>query len=1036
MRNWNSVANDIFASAAEIGDEQQRARFLDEQCGDDARLRREVDSLLAANDRASAFLNEPALDAAEAGIAHTVEASPAAIGSRIGPYRLLQEIGEGGFGVVYMAEQKQPVRRKVALKIIKPGMDSREIVARFEAERQALAMMDHPNIAKVLDAGTTDAGRPYFVMELVKGAPITEFCDANKLSTRERLELFMTVCRAVQHAHQKGVIHRDLKPSNVMVSLSDGDPVPIVIDFGVAKALNRELTEKTLFTAYGQMIGTPQYMSPEQAAISRADVDTRSDVYSLGVLLYELLTGTTPLDRDRLRSTAFVEVQRMIREVEAPRPSTRLSTLGEHLVTIAKNRQLDPRGLQHTLRGELDWIIMKALEKDRGRRYESASALAQDVQRHLTDEPVLASPPSAAYRLKKFYKRNRALVVTGTAIVVTLILGLTVAMYGLTQARKEARKAVAARNVLTAPWHSFAFGQGRDYTVREMLDGFVTDLDRLLEREGLKGDSDVEGDIRLDIGDVYYKLGEMEKAETQLRLALGLIEDAYGDDSYRYAQACDLLAIALTDQPVAAKGLRRLMNQSEAEELASRAIAILMPMVGPDSIELHVAKLMKGRALVNLNRPRDAERILREAYEDAKRMAANRDDGAIGFAQSSLVFCLSYGQGRFAEALEFAEFGSRELRKWGDRYYLAIAVFGFAASLHAQEQFEEAEVQFSEAQSLFQELRGKHSQNDAMVSIIRSWGLLGLGKRIEAEQLLRASFDYYQEHGTAGEVEFVSKPLAEVAICRGRTTAAEEYLQEALKQSTEAGEPSGSSLEIPYRVAIARLDLGKHYLFIGEPEKADALLCPTSTVLEQYSRQVGGIPETVVNAAQCVALCGDSTQSELRAAAESVETHLANLPYEAQAGGHLALARAYARLGDKDRAIASCRAGLKKRYFRHNYDWMLLERLLEELLTDRGDTAGVEALLEDAIDYRERFLTPDAPITLAAKARLAEWLVGQHRAADAEELLASCEQLADHAESTREQQTLAARTAIALCDALGKADEMAAWQGRLEQFAN
>src|SRR5438874_4484661 len=346
------------------------------------------------------------------------------VGTTVGPYKLLEQIGGGGMGVVYMAEQLHPIRRKVALKIIKPGMDSGQVIARFEAERQALTMMDHPNIAKVLDAGTTDAGRPYFVMELVKGIPITDYCDQARLSTRERLELFMLVCNAVQHAHQKGIIHRDLKPSNVLVTLHDDKPVVKVIDFGIAKATGQQLTEKTLFTNFAQMIGTPLYMSPEQAQMSGLDIDTRSDIYSLGVLLYELLTGNTPFEQDRLRTVGLDEVRRIIREEEPARPSTRLSTLGPAAATTSANRGSDPRRLSRLFRGELDWVVMKALEKDRNRRYESPGALAADVGRYLADEPVQACPPSAWYRARKFTRRHKAgLAVAGLVLLFVVALG-------------------------------------------------------------------------------------------------------------------------------------------------------------------------------------------------------------------------------------------------------------------------------------------------------------------------------------------------------------------------------------------------------------------------------------------------------------------------------------------------------------------------------------------------------------------------------------------------------------------------------------
>ncbi len=359
-------------------------------------------------------------------------------GMTIGRYKLLQPIGEGGFGVVFMAQQSEPVQRKVALKVIKAGMDTREVIARFEAERQALALMDHPNIAQVLDGGATASGRPYFVMELVRGLPITEYCDQCHLSTRERLELFIKVCRAVQHAHQKGVIHRDLKPSNVLVTLHDGEPVPKVIDFGVAKALGQKLTNKTLFTRFEQMIGTPAYMSPEQAALSGLDIDTRSDIYSLGVLLYELLTGVTPFDSETFRQAALDEIRRMIRETEPPKPSTRLTELVaadvRRLTTSATEkdraslRQLlqQKKDLISAIRGDLDWITMKAMEKDRHRRYDTAKGLAADLERHLNHEPVLARPPSALYRFERAARRHRIAFASGGAVAIAVVLGMAI----------------------------------------------------------------------------------------------------------------------------------------------------------------------------------------------------------------------------------------------------------------------------------------------------------------------------------------------------------------------------------------------------------------------------------------------------------------------------------------------------------------------------------------------------------------------------------------------------------------------------------
>jgi WD40 repeat protein/serine/threonine protein kinase len=449
-------AKRIFLDALEKESQEERARHLDEACHGEAELRGRVEQLLQAHQNAGKFLggsaiSDPTID----------QPPPERPGTTIGPYKLRELVGEGGMGVVYVAEQSHPVRRKVALKVIKPGMDTKQVVARFEAERQALAMMDHPNIAKVHDGGTTESGRPYFVMELVPGVPITEYCDGERLSVPQRLELFVLVCRAVQHAHQKGIIHRDLKPSNILVTLHDGVPVPKVIDFGVAKAMGQSLTEKTVYTALAQLVGTPLYMSPEQAEMNQLGVDTRSDVYSLGVLLYELLTGTTPFDKEALGGSGLEEMRRMIREDEPPRPSARVSSLGpEALSTTSQRRSTDPRRISAALHGELDWIVMKALEKDRSRRYESASALATDIQRYLDDEPVLAGPPSTMYKFHKLARKHRAALATAVAIAASLILGTTASAWqavrattaeaeanaNATQAQEKAQEANAQRD--------------------------------------------------------------------------------------------------------------------------------------------------------------------------------------------------------------------------------------------------------------------------------------------------------------------------------------------------------------------------------------------------------------------------------------------------------------------------------------------------------------------------------------------------------------------------------------------------------------
>jgi eukaryotic-like serine/threonine-protein kinase len=623
MQDASPEMMSLFCGLLECSSAQERAAYLDAACGTDTELRARLAALLQAHEQAGNFLAEkPAIgDPSAIGEEPRLTEMP---GTVIGPYKLLEQIGEGGFGVVFMAAQQQPVQRKVALKVLKPGMDTKQVIARFEAERQALALMDHPHIAHVFDGGETTSGRPYFVMELVKGIPITDYCDQSHLTANERLELFIHVCQAVQHAHQKGIIHRDLKPSNILVTLRDSRPMAKVIDFGIAKASGQELTDKTLFTGFGQLIGTPLYMSPEQAALSHADVDTRSDIYSLGVLLYELLTSTTPFEKERLKTAGYDEMRRIIREEEPPKPSTRISTLGQAATTISAQRKSNPKRLSQLMRGELDWIVMKALEKDRNRRYETASAFAADVQRYLHDEPVQACPPSAAYRLRKFVRRNRGPVLAAGLLLAALVVGIAGTGWGLVraewakgdalaaaQSEKKAKETALAKEAESRAVLDFVQNQifatarplgqqgglGREVTLRQAMEAALPVLDKSFTNQPV-----IEARLRMTVGDSFLYLGEAQIAADQYRRARALYTEHLGAEHPDTLKSMYALATSY----------RELGRHTDALALCLETLALQKAKLGPNDAETLTTMNKLGVVYISLGRFADAVKVLEE----------------------------------------------------------------------------------------------------------------------------------------------------------------------------------------------------------------------------------------------------------------------------------------------------------------------------------------------------------------------------------------------------------------------------------------
>jgi len=781
-------------------------------------------------------------------------------GSLIGRYKILEKIGEGGFGVVYVAEQREPVKRRVALKIIKLGMDTRQVVARFEVERQALAMMDHSNIAKVFDAGATETGRPYFVMELVRGTRITEYCDQNNLSTRDRLDLFGKVCQAIQHAHQKGIIHRDIKPSNVLVTVNDGVPVPKVIDFGIAKATQGELTEKTVYTQFEQFIGTPAYMSPEQAEMTSLDIDTRSDIYALGVLLYELLTGKTPFEQQDLLKAGLDGMRQMIREQEPPRPSTRVSSLGgKERTTTARCRGLDAPKLVHLLRGDLDWIVMKCLEKDRTRRYETANGVAMDVQRYMNDEPVVAARPSILYTFRKFTKRHRVAFVVTTGFAVGLVAGVIVTTWLAVRASRAEKVSQTQASFLKSILQSItpAVARGRDTTVlREVLDNATARIGK-----ELAGQPQVEADMRLTIGKTYINLGEYTNALAMTREALRLSK---GTRRITEVLALNNLGVILSE----------LGDITNALAYDRQALELKKELLGNENADVATSMSNVGFRLWTLGAYDEAEAMHREALR-IRRKVLPPDHPDIGASLGNLAMA-RWNRGYFgeAESLFREALAVFKAKPDGDQTLVATALNNLATVLRDLGQIDNADKVNREAWALREKLLGKrhpytvYSKNNQAVLLQRQ------GRLDEAEVLHREALEAQRE--TLGtNHQYVAETLSGLGLTlakKGDLAAAEAMQRDAFATAERVfGKNHPVTAEPLERLAVL-------LAIRGELATAEAMLTNALAIAKQAAgNEHPDIISSLYDLAWILKQKGDPTTAEsLRSGANKISIKSGN----------------------------------------------------------------------------------------------------------------------------------------------------------------
>jgi serine/threonine protein kinase/tetratricopeptide (TPR) repeat protein len=986
----------IFGEALRLSVAAERAAYLDQACAEDLKLRQEVESLLSAYTQAGDFLGQPRpFPAADSLVECT--------GTMIGRYKLLEQVGEGGFGVVWMAEQEEPVRRRVALKIIKLGMDTKEVVARFEAERQALAMMDHPNIARVFDGGATDTGRPFFVMELVKGVPITEYCDANKLSARARLALFVQVCQAVQHAHQKGVIHRDLKPSNILVTVQDDRPIPKVIDFGVAKATQARLTEKTIFTRFRQWIGTPAYMSPEQAGLGNLDVDTRSDVYSLGVLLYELLTGQTPFDAQKMLVSGYDAVMQTIREEDPPKPSTRLSTLAkEELSVVAARRSAEPAKLGGLVRGDLDWIVMKCLEKDRQRRYETPGALAQDVARHVNCQPVLASPPSAAYLLGKLVRRNRVAVSFVSLLALALIIGLWSTLTALKRVRQEQARAEVAATIATTINDFVQFtmldslgepaGTNAPLASRGMLDQLAGDIQRQFADRPL-----VEAAVRLALGRTYVSLGDYLAAERQVQRAAEIRRKELGPQHPATLEALGALGFLRFKQgnPAQAETLlrqvleaqRRVLGEGDPATIQTLAMlgAVQAP-TGGASLTPDLLKAIKSlrnddprtlRALHSLVDTLRSEKRLLDAQTLGRELLSRRER-VLGSNHTDTVealLCLSYTAQALEQTAECEQLRREALRR--GRQTRLTGPDTLAAFKRLMEVIMERR-DYDQARRLLEEeleiekrvLGAEHETTRSTQQTLARLAQLSESD-IKARERLAQAETRIARDGSDGEA-WLQRAMAHGDLAQWKLAADDFQQARARTNFANADRVSDS--------AVACLELGRRALTGGQHEIAEqasrqALQLFRRLEQEQpdhreYSQSVGdslldvgNVLASTERTEQARGVCEEALKHFERLAAKNPD-----VPYlrEQQGNSHLRLANLLDQLDQPAEAephfgiAATFFSALQKEFPSHA--WYLHEEgyaaaRQSEMLSRLGHLDAAEAMLRQAAALHEQALT-------------------------------------------------------------------------------